>query len=136
MHSREIIGLPVETRRGTPLGKVTGIEIDVKNHAVQKYYVASRPSVKKILSHQADLEIAPSQVLSVSTDKMIVVDLETTDPVDAFDVLDKGKVKVLGGMRLPQSDAVKFDLTAEKWYNISNGLSDPQKISQGYGRNW
>lgn len=86
-----IIGLAVETERGISVGKVIDVAVDKETHQVTTYFVASKPFLKKILNQKSSLCIAPAQVISLTFQKMIVSDLNTKEPIDAFEelVVDK-----------------------------------------------
>lgn len=95
-----IIGLPVETQNGTHLGKIVGVDIDPKMHTVIHYHISSSTFVKKIITDTKDILIHPSQVLSLSPKKMVVIDMHITEPVNALD-LEEGKRSTLP-LRRPQ----------------------------------
>ncbi len=83
--AKELIGLPVETQHNVHVGKVIDIEIDVDRHSVLKYVVASGTVVQQLLKDQPRLFIDPTQVVSITAEKMIVVDLESGETVNAFE---------------------------------------------------
>lgn len=61
--------LPVFTERGTSLGVVVDIELDVESHAVIAYLVQS--GIRWLgRAHR----ISPSQVISITNDRMTVKD--------------------------------------------------------------
>lgn len=62
--------LPVVTESGTNLGHVCEIEINTDTHAVRAYLVG-KPT---LLSRHELLSIAPTQVISVTADRMMVAD--------------------------------------------------------------
>lgn len=63
----ELKKLPVFTKLGLRLGRVSGMELDIDNHLVRAYFVR-----KDFLSDE--LSIARSQVISIDKDKMVVED--------------------------------------------------------------
>jgi hypothetical protein len=74
---KQIINLPVQTQLEVFIGYVVGFEIDVETHSIAKYYVAKHklvPEVIRSLVGMELLEVAPSQVLAILVDKMIVQD--------------------------------------------------------------
>lgn len=89
MNARRIIGLSVETRHGKHLGKVIDVDIDPENHVVSKYAVSSAPLVRQFLTDVAELYVDPSQVLSITSKKMVVVDLSEGETVDAYEELSE-----------------------------------------------
>ncbi len=93
---KNIIGLPVETQHGTPLGKVVDIEIDSTSSTVSHYLVSTVSFVKQLVSQESELRIAPSQVVSISQTKMVVVDLEAGQTIDAGEELGAPKVPGAG----------------------------------------
>lgn len=62
--------LPVITESGTNLGRVVDLEIDANNHGIGKYIVSAWPAILK----RDKLLIAPEQVISVDTKKVLVKD--------------------------------------------------------------
>lgn len=85
MRLRDSIGLPVETQHGRALGKVIDVEIDIETHVVMHYCVDGKPFVKKLLAGEPDLLIAPTQVISITAEKMIVEDGVVGQSVDVYD---------------------------------------------------
>ncbi len=84
--TQTLIGLAVETQHGTPLGHVVFVEIDVEQHVVRHYAVSQGGVLRRLQQLQqkeSELLIAPEQVVSISAEKMVVVDLTTGEPVDA-----------------------------------------------------
>lgn len=69
---KQLFGLPVETESGTPLGKVQGFHMDAEHHAVVQYIVKNSNPLKDFFNRE--LLVAPSQVLSISEQKMVVDD--------------------------------------------------------------
>lgn len=70
---KQLLGLPVETESGTALGKVHGFHVDVEHHTILQYVVRSTNPLKGLFSRE--LLVAPSQVLSITEQKMVVDDL-------------------------------------------------------------
>lgn len=61
--------LPVVTERGTNLGHVADVELDVETHAVLAYLVQSG-----IKPFGAVHRVAPAQVVSITSERMVVKD--------------------------------------------------------------
>ncbi|MDP2685211.1 MAG: PRC-barrel domain-containing protein [bacterium] len=72
---QDIINLPVYTQSNQHLGKVVDFEISTHTHTIEKYIVRNLAIVGGILKR--DLLIAPSQVISITKEKMIVDDTLT-----------------------------------------------------------
>jgi len=66
----KIKNLPVETESGISLGNVTNLEIDLSGHNILKYIVGQ----KKLFFPSSALMIAPSQIIKISDEKIIVED--------------------------------------------------------------
>jgi len=69
--SSDLINLPVFTQSGQHLGRVDSFEVDIDSQAITKYHV--KTGLIKGLWHQ-QLLIDPSQVISISKEKMIIED--------------------------------------------------------------
>ena len=67
--SSDLINLPVYTPSGQHLGRVDSFEVDIDGHAIVRYHV--KTGLIKGLWHQK-LIIHPSQVISISLEKMVV----------------------------------------------------------------
>ena len=89
-----IIGLPVETRSGTPLGKIVGVDIDPVMHTVTQYHISSSTFVKKIITDTKDVLVHPTQVISLSSTRMIVVDSRANEPIDGFAMVEKQRMSL------------------------------------------
>lgn len=71
---KKLLNLPVITQSGSKLGGVRDIEIDIESHLVRTYHVGHKlPGMEKHL-------IAPSQVVSITAEKMIVKDGVMPEP--------------------------------------------------------
>jgi sporulation protein YlmC with PRC-barrel domain len=68
LKSKKIIDLPVYTRSGIKLGKVSDIEIEIDSQAVYSY------EVRHGLISSQSLLVRPAQVASLSAKKMVVDD--------------------------------------------------------------
>mgnify|MGYP001568136878 CR=1 FL=1 len=68
---KNLIGLPVETRLGVAVGKISDIELDDVS-LVSSYIVQTSKLLPGFLSRQ--LVIAPKQVVSLTDEKMVVDD--------------------------------------------------------------
>ena len=62
--------LPVETESGLLLGNIDDCELDIENHNVVKYLVVHR----KLLTKGQELLVSPNQIVSITTEKVIVQD--------------------------------------------------------------
>lgn len=86
INTQQLLGLPVETQHGTALGHVVFVEIDVEQHTVRHYGVSQGGMLRRLQQLQQkepELLIAPTQVISITAEKMVVVDLTSGEPVDA-----------------------------------------------------
>ena len=81
--SHQLNNLPVETKSGQALGKISYYEMDTDTHRVLKYYVKSHKLVRLL---SKELTIDPEQVISITQEKMIV-----QDNLPAIKVLAKNK---------------------------------------------
>jgi sporulation protein YlmC with PRC-barrel domain len=68
---RQLLHLPVETKSGARLGVVASFEIDSEQQVVTRYTVRTAPLPKFLAD---ELIIAPSQVVSITNEKMVVED--------------------------------------------------------------
>lgn len=68
----ELKKLPVYTKLGMRLGRVSGMELDVESHLVRTYFVR-----KDFLSDE--LSISRSQIVSIDKDKVVVEDGAVSD---------------------------------------------------------
>ncbi|MFA6105770.1 MAG: PRC-barrel domain-containing protein [Patescibacteria group bacterium] len=73
INEQTLIRLPVVTKSGDKLGHIIDIEIDVDNHQIRKYFVSSRFQKDTYL-------IAPSQILQITDEKIVVEDTVIKDP--------------------------------------------------------
>ncbi|MEK7540005.1 MAG: PRC-barrel domain-containing protein [Patescibacteria group bacterium] len=69
---RDLLRLPVTTESGEFLGRVSDVELELESASVRAYLVS--PSFVKGLFTSEQYIITPSQVVSISADKMIVKD--------------------------------------------------------------
>ena len=70
LSDKELRGLPVVTKTGDKVGKVSGLVVDGDNHAVVQYVVAKSRLLSAILPKE--LLVHPSQVVSIDEEKMVV----------------------------------------------------------------
>lgn len=70
--AKTLLGLPVETESGQPLGKVHSFELDPISHTIIQYEVRPHGIMKEILTN--DLLIHQSQVIGITKTKMVVDD--------------------------------------------------------------
>lgn len=71
--SKNLLGLPVFTKLGQELGKISGFDLDIDTQSITKYYVKKHSILAELLGER-DLLIDQSQVVSISKEKMIVED--------------------------------------------------------------
>lgn len=71
--NKKIVHLPVFTRAGKELGKVSSFDIDLETQRVSRFYVKSNHLIAELFSKE--LIIAASQVISITEEKMVVEDL-------------------------------------------------------------
>ena len=69
--SSDLLNLPVYTQSGQNLGRINSFEVDIDNHAIIFYQIKTG-LIKGLLHEQ--LTVHPSQVVSVSLEKMVVKD--------------------------------------------------------------
>lgn len=69
---RDLLRLPVTTESGEFLGRVSDVELELESATIRAYLVS--PSFVKGLFSNEQYVITPSQVVSISADKMIVKD--------------------------------------------------------------
>ena len=73
--NKNLIGLPVETKSGLPLGKIKSFEINSETQAIERYVVKSRNLIGKLLREElGELVIGRNQVISIDEAKMVVED--------------------------------------------------------------
>jgi len=80
----QLNNLPVYTQSQQFIGRVGNIIIDADTHIIKKYLVKKSSLVKELLSalsQEKDLEVSPSQVISINKDKMIVQDNVARDRI-------------------------------------------------------
>ena len=76
--SADLINLSVYTQAGKNLGRVASFDINIDTSAVTCYYI--KTGLIKGLWHQ-QLAIAPSQVVSIDKEKMVVQDNVSQQPM-------------------------------------------------------
>ncbi len=62
--------LPVETTLGRQLGRVVAVEVDPSTHQVACYRVAPKLPLANLW--RGELMVAPSQVVSLTSERMVV----------------------------------------------------------------
>lgn len=72
LQKNELIGLPVYTQSGQYLGKVSDFELEATSQTIVRYHIRSKDIIKELL--QKELLISKEQVVSLSSQKMIVED--------------------------------------------------------------
>lgn len=69
---KQLRGIPVETKRGQRVGRLSGFVIDPRTHAVAQYVVSKNRFLSALIP--GELLIHSTQVISLDNEKMIVVD--------------------------------------------------------------
>lgn len=69
--SDDLINLPAYTQSGQYLGRISSFEVDIDNSTITRYHV--KTGLIKGLWHE-QLIIHQTQVISISTEKMVVED--------------------------------------------------------------
>lgn len=75
---KSLLHLPVYTKMGQHLGKVTGFEMDAGTQAIVRYTVAPSAIAK---AFSKTLTIAASQVVSIEKERMTVEDSAISQPI-------------------------------------------------------
>ncbi len=70
-HQR-LLKLPVQTKSGTPLGRVDGFDFDIETQVVLRWHVRPKGLAARVL--KKPLLISREQVLSIDEEKMVVDD--------------------------------------------------------------
>lgn len=87
LNHKQLFNLPVYTTDDTHLGYVVGIELDSEQHCIVRYLVSKHKLVTELISSlvrdDTTLQIAPSQVVSISAERMVVD--STTTVIEARD---------------------------------------------------
>lgn len=78
LKKNELINLPVLTKSGQALGRVSDFEIDPLSQKILKYYVKSNNLIKELLVQE--LVVAAEQVISITKEKMVVEDNLVKEP--------------------------------------------------------
>ncbi|MFC1702864.1 PRC-barrel domain-containing protein [Patescibacteria group bacterium] len=73
---KELRNVPVETRSGTILGKLSGYVMDSESHEVVQFIVKKAHPLAKILP--SELLVHSDQVISIGPDKIVVDDAVET----------------------------------------------------------
>lgn len=72
LRDAEIRSLPVFTKSGQRVGKISGVFIDATAHVVTHYAVTKSRTLSRLLP--AELLVQPPQVISLDQEKMVVQD--------------------------------------------------------------
>lgn len=81
---KQLNNLSVYTQNQQFIGRVGDIVINTDTHAIKKYLIKKSSLVKELISalaQEKDLEVSPSQVISINKDKMIVQDNVASDRI-------------------------------------------------------
>ncbi len=72
---KQLLGLPVSTESGQPVGKIIGLILNNETHTIHQYAVKATG-----LTHffTRELLISPQQVISIDANKMVIEDLTAT----------------------------------------------------------
>ncbi len=95
------MGLSVETQHGIHLGKIVNVEIDETAGKAVRFHVSNKPLVLQILHTDPGYLISREQVVSISDEKMVVVDLEVGETIDAGEEIQKKKKTSVADGRAP-----------------------------------
>jgi sporulation protein YlmC with PRC-barrel domain len=68
----DLRGVPVTTKSGRKLGRLTGFVLDAETHEIAQYVVTRGTLISKLFPEE--LLIAPGQVVSLDADLMVVDD--------------------------------------------------------------
>lgn len=82
-----LLKLPVETKSGMRLGRVSGFEFDAESQAILRYRVRPHGLSARLL--KKPLLVARGQVLSIDAEKMVVDD-------DVEKAMELAKAKAIG----------------------------------------
>lgn len=69
--SRQLINLPVFTESGTKIGKILYLELNEKEHLVEKYAIKTSSFIQLI---PVILLISPQQVVDINLEQVVVED--------------------------------------------------------------
>lgn len=89
---QSLIKLPVFTQMGDKIGHVKDLEIDVELHSIRHYIV------EQGLIGKDHFWVAPSQVISITAEKIIVHDAILSDPAFKETTADASKT-AYGGVQ-------------------------------------
>lgn len=81
LQKRKLIGLPVETASGQPVGRVCDFDLDPRDHRIFRYYVQSGHRIPGLLHKQ--LIVSVSQVVRLTEEQMVVDDAIAREPSSA-----------------------------------------------------
>ncbi|MBI3957068.1 MAG: PRC-barrel domain-containing protein [Candidatus Kerfeldbacteria bacterium] len=84
INAKTLLGMPVETESGKPLGKVHSFEFDPLSHTIIQYEIRPHSLIKGILAE--NLLIHHNQVIGITKTKMIVDDLVASEAEKASGV--------------------------------------------------
>jgi sporulation protein YlmC with PRC-barrel domain len=82
LNSKQIIGLPVETKSKQHLGKIGSFDVDADTGQVQTFHVKTRGLVKGLLDEE--LLVNWSQVIEMNDERMVVADASVPQGVRAL----------------------------------------------------
>lgn len=69
---KHLRNLPVETRNGERLGRIVDAELDAESHVITTYIVHPSRIAQQLV--RSELRVRPSQVVSITTERMVVED--------------------------------------------------------------
>lgn len=73
IREKNLLHLPVFTQSGKGLGKVVGFDLNTETHVVTTYYIKTHRLLSRPFG--SELVVAPSQVIKITKEKMVVEDL-------------------------------------------------------------
>jgi sporulation protein YlmC with PRC-barrel domain len=96
---KQLIHLPVYTESGTKLGQIHDLDIDIAEHTIRRYIVEPKFFGKE------SYRIAPLQIKSITSEKIIVEDAVATEQAaPTLDSTSETSNPVLGGVISSQQE--------------------------------
>lgn len=89
LRKKDLINLPVETRSGQALGRISDFELNPLTQQIERYYVKSGRQLISLFP--GELIIHYTQVLSVTSEKMVVDDNARAKAVSANRSIAQGQ---------------------------------------------
>lgn len=104
--TQQLLNLPVYTQSEVWLGHINGLELDAGEHRIVKYFVQKTDLVNRLLGSvrsNAPLAVAPTQVVSLSAERMIVADTVMPEVAKVDSVLRKPAITTSAVASLQQT---------------------------------